>query len=428
MIKDPSGALLLTLNVPLEYTAARLLADLVEASDLDLVEPSGTLLRYELTRATGQPIPAHATFFTTGLLRGESLVLRQVRTGRKAPRPALQALHQARLELEEDLDYIDNRASHRPEAAPAASYWKDALRWQVCQSYEPALQILLEKRQELIDSLNNTATISGRYGAGGSGAALLAADPAQTRNELALLTAEIKTLFRESLGNQMSIAGYEPFAELLALPATEAFLKADRPFRAELIEMCTRSSYILGRGQRYREARDIASLAKKLEPSSDIAIALEWMAQQYLSFQAAIEPEDRLELARSIYAADETYGNIAQDLREVVRQTREGPSKPLGRPGFGSGLGSGLNSQGQGYQGQPQAYPAGGPTGYGYPAGGPPAYGYPGGFTGQAGVGGYSRPAAAPPRKSLFRAVYPWILGFLILFTLAVLTYWILAT
>jgi hypothetical protein len=419
MIKDPSGALLLTLNVPLEYTAARLLADLVEASDLDLVEPAGTLLRYELTRTTGQPIPAHATFFTTGLLRGESLLLRQVRTGRKAPRPALQALHQARLELEEDLDYVDNRAFHKPDSAPAASYWKDALRWQVCQSYEPALQILLEKRQELIDSLNNTATMSGRYGPGGSGAALLAADPVQTRNELAVLTTEIKTLFRESLGSQMSIAGYEPFAELLALPATEAFLRTDRPFRAELIEMCTRSSYILGRGQRYREARDIASLAKKLEPSSDIATALEWMAQQYLSFQAAIEPDDRLELARSIYAADETYGNIAQDLREVVRQTREGPSKPLGRPGFGSGL----SYTGQGYQGQPQGYPAG----YGYPPGGQPGYGYPGGFTGQVGAGGFNRPVAAP-RKSLFRAVYPWVLGFLILFTLAVLTYWILAT
>jgi hypothetical protein len=187
--------------------------------------------------------------------------------------------------------------------------------------------------------------------------------------------------------------------------------------------MCTRSSYILGRGQRYREARDIASLAKKLEPSSDIAVALEWMAQQYLSFQAAIEPEDRLELARSIYAADETYGNIAQDLREVVRQTREGPSKPLGRPAYGPGLGSGLSSQGQ-----PQGYPPGGPAGYGYPAGGQPGYGYPVGVTGQAGAGGYSRPVAAPPRKSLFRAVYPWVLGFLILFTLAVLTYWILAT
>lgn len=410
MIKDPSGALLLTLNVPLEYTAARLLAALVEASDLDLVEPAGNLLRYELTRTTGKPIPAHATFFTTGLLRGESLVLRQIRTGRKAPRPALQTLHQARLELEEDLDYIDNRASQNHASAQAATYWKEALRWQVCQSYEPALQILLEKRQELIDSLENTATMRGRPGPGGSGAALMTADPAQTRQELATLTAEIKTLFRESLGSQLSIAGYEPFAELLALPATGAFLNADRPFRAELIEMATRSSYILGRSQRYQEARDFATLAKKLEPANELATALEWMAQQYLSFQAAVEPDDRLELARSIYAADETYGNIAQDLREVVRQTREGPSKPLGRPGLG-GLG-GLSSQGQGY---------------GYPPGPPPGYGYPPGYGGMVGVG-LSGPAAAPRKRSLIQTVYPWVFGFLVIFTLAVLTYWILTT
>ena len=66
MIKDPSGNLLLTVNVPLEYTPARLLAELVEASDLDLVEPSGNLLRYELARTDGKAIPTHANFFTVG--------------------------------------------------------------------------------------------------------------------------------------------------------------------------------------------------------------------------------------------------------------------------------------------------------------------------------------------------------------------------
>ncbi len=404
MIKDPSGALLLTLNVPLEYTAARLLADLVEASDLDLVEPTGTLLRYELTRTTGKTIPAHSNFFTTGLLRGESLILRQVRTGRKAPRPALQALHQARLELEEDLDYIDNRTSQKQASTQVNSYWKDALRWQVCQSYEPALKILLEKRQELIDSLNTSMQMSGRAYQGSSGAAVLAADPAWTRNEVATLTGESKMLFREALGNQMTISGYEPFAELLALPATEAFLKADRPFRAEIIEMCTRGSYLLGRNQRYKEARDFATLAKKLEPSNEIATALEWMAQQYLSFKAAVEPEDRLELARAIYAADETYGNIAQDLRQVVQETREGPSKPLGR-------------QGLGYQDQPQ----------GYAPGEMPTYNYQGGYPPIAGAGGSNRPTA-PKRKSLIQVVYPWLLGFLVIFTLAVMCFWILTT
>ncbi|MDB5078786.1 MAG: hypothetical protein JWP00_710 [Chloroflexi bacterium] len=412
MIKDPSGALLLTLNVPLEYTAARLLADLVEASDLDLVEPTGTLLRYELARTDGKPLPAHTTFFTTGLLRGEALFLRQIRTGRKAPRPALQALHQARLELEEDLDYIDNRASQKPENAQAVSYWKDALRWQVCQSYEPALQILLEKRQELIDSLNTLTQPTNRPYQGGSGAALLAPDPTQIRNDLAILTGEIKTLFREALGSQMTISGYEPFAELLALSATEAFLKADRAFRAELMEMFIRGSYLLGRSQRYKEARDFATLAKKLEPDNEIATALEWMGQQYLSFQAAIEPEDRLELARSIYAADETYGNIAQDLREVVRQTRDGPSKPLGRQGLGPG-----------YQDQP--------PGYGYPPGGQPGYQFPAGgsYPGMVGVssGPGNRPSG-PRKRSLIQVVYPWVISFLILFTLAVLCYWILAT
>ena len=407
MIKDPSGNLLLTLNVPLEYTPARLLSDLVEASDLDLVEPTGTLLRYELGRTDGKLIPAHANFFNTGLLRGETLVLRQVRTGRKAPRPALQALHQARLELEEDLDYIDNRNSQKQPANPnpGNSYWKEALRWQVCQSYEPALQVLLEKRQELIESLNNQPQMGSRNYQGNGGAAVLTADPAWTRNEVATLTGEIKTLFRECLGQQMSIAGYEPFARLLSLPATEVFFKTDRQFRSEVIEMCSRSSYMLGRQQRYMEARDMATVAKKLDPGNEIATALEWMAQQYLSFKAAVEPDDRLELARSIYAADETYGNIAQDLREVVRETREGPSRPLGaRPGPGEQ-----------------------PTGYSYQPGGLPPYGYGAYPPPVAGQVGY-RPRLAPKKRSLIQVVYPWLLGFLVIFTLAIMCFWILTT
>lgn len=406
MIKDPGGNLLLTLNVPLEYTPARLLADLVEASNLDLVEPSGTLLRYELTRTDGKTIPAHVQFFTTGLLRGESLILRQVRTGRRAPRPALQALQQARLELDEDLDYIDNRNSQRQSSNnPANAYWKDVLRWQVCQSYEPALQILLEKRQELIDSLNNMPQPNNnRNYQGGGNAAVLTADPAWTHNEVQTLTGEIKTLFRECLGQQMSIAGYEPFANLLALPATEVFFKTDRQFRAEVIEMCTRSSYLLGRNQRYMEARELATVAKKMDPDNEIATALEWMAQQYLSFKSAVEPEDRLELARSIYAADESYGNIANDLREVVRETREGPNRPLGaRPNLDQ------------------------PLGYnGYPPGGAPPYGY-GGYPPGPGFNG-PRPPAPPRKRSLIAVIYPWVLTFLVIFTLAIMCFWILTT
>lgn len=394
MIKDPGGNLLLTLNVPLDYTPARLLADLVEASDLDLVEPSGNLLRYELTRTDGKTIPTHQNFFTVGLLRGESLILRQIRTGRRAPRPALQALQQARLELEEDLDYIDNRASQRQQTNQPVSYWKDALRWQVCQLYEPALQILLEKRQELIDSLNNPPPSSNRGGGGGT--AVLTADPAWTRNEIGLLTNEIVMLFREALGSQLSISGYEPFEKMLNLPATVVFFNGSRQFKDEVIEMLTRGSYMLGRQQRYMEARDFATLAKKLAPGNDIAVALEWMAQTYLSFKAAVDPEDRLELARSIYGADETYGNIANDLREAVKETREGPNKPLGRGGPG-------NQDQQNYGGY---HP-------GYQPGGPPAY-----YNG-------NRPPR-PKKKSLIAVLYPYLLGLFGVVIVAFMLYWIL--
>ena len=396
MIKDPSGNLLLTLNVPLEYTSARLLSDVVEASDLDLVEPSGNLLRYELARTDGKPIPTHANFFNVGILRGESLILRQIRTGRRAPRQALQALQQARLELEEDLDYIDNRASQRQLTTQPVTYWKDALRWQVCQLFEPALQILLEKRQELIEQFNSMAARNNRgYQGGGGGAAVLTADPAWLRNEIGTLTNEIVLLFRESLGGLMSISGYEPFSKLLELPATEAFLKEAPQFKAELIDMLTRGSYMLGRQQRYMEARDFASLAKKLAPGNDIATALEWMAQTYLSFKASVDPEDRLELARSIYGADESYGNIANDLREAVKETREGPNKPLGRGGLGS---------------NPENY-----GGYhpGYQPATPPAY-----YNG-------NRPPK-PKKKSLIQVVYPYLLGLFGLIIFAFIMYIIL--
>jgi hypothetical protein len=273
------------------------------------------------------------------------------------------------------------------------------LRWQVCQLYEPALQILLEKRQELIDSLNTPPPANNRGYQGGGGAAVMtAADPTWTRNEIGTLTNEIVMLFRESLGSLMSISGYEPFAKVLALPATEAFLNGSRQFRGELIEMLTRGSYMLGRQQRYMEARDFATLAKKLEPGNDIATALEWMAQTYLSFKAAVEPEDRLELARSIYAADETYGNIAQDLRDAVKETREGPNKPLGRGGLGSNQDS--------FQDYGGYHP-------GYQPAVAPAY-----------YNGNKPPK--PKKKSMIQAVYPYLLGLFGLLIIGVMLYWIL--
>ena len=162
--------------------------------------------------------------------------------------------------------------------------------------------------------------------------------------------------------------------------------------------MLTRGSYMLGRQQRYTEARDFATLAKKLEPGNDIATALEWMAQTYLSFKATVEPEDRLELARSLYAADETYGNIAQDLRDAVKETREGPNKPLGRSGLGSNQ---------------EQFPNYGGYHPGYQPGGAPAY-----YNG-------NRPPK-PKKKSLIQVVYPYLLGLFGVLIVAVMLYWIL--
>src|SRR5947209_19325207 len=101
--------------------------------------------------------------------------------------------------------------------------------------------------------------MSNRGYQGGGAAVMTTADPVWTRNEIGTLTNEIATLFRESLGSQMSISGYEPFAKMLSLPATEAFLNGSRQFKNELIEMLTRGSYMLGRQQRYMEARDFAT-------------------------------------------------------------------------------------------------------------------------------------------------------------------------
>jgi hypothetical protein len=163
---------------------------------------------------------------------------------------------------------------------------------------------------------------------------------------------------------------------------------------------------------RYQAARDFAALAVILDPGDQLAGTLEWIAQQYLSLQAMTDMEERLETARAIFQADESYGNIANDLRELVRQGRDRsrPLEPPGRP----------FEAGRGYIGQPQY--AGQPPYMGQPqyAGQPPAY--------NPGFAYYGAPAPRPAKASFIQKYYLWIVAFLFLVAVMVLTYWILTS
>jgi hypothetical protein len=153
---------------------------------------------------------------------------------------------------------------------------------------------------------------------------------------------------------------------------------------------------------RYQAARDFAALAVILDPGDQLAITLEWIAQQYLSLQAMTDMEERLETARAIFQADESYGNIANDLRELVRQGRDRrqPLEPTGRP---------LAAGPRNYGGLPQYAPAA-----------PPAY--------NPAFPSYAVAPPRPSRVSLIQKYYLWIVAFLFVIAVLVLAYWILTS
>ena len=407
IINDTGGTPLLTLNVPTEYTVAQLLIELIEASQLDWVDHSGTTIRYELIRTANQTVLApHTVFGQIGILRGETLILRRSLTRHSLPAYVRQALQAENRELDEDLDYVGDRTPVAQATAPKlGEYWKEAFRFEAVQAYEKAIGCLVRQWYELAlgyivqpkrdNSFTQTSIRIRQTGV------IQALDPRRAA-EIKALAAEIKSLCGILLQEQLELANYDELHTLLQDDAMQGLLDTDPVWERQLITLLTRSSYTMAGKFRYQAARDFAALAVMLDPGDQLASTLEWIAQQYLSLQSMTDMEERLETARSIFQADETYGNIASDLRELVRQGRD-RRQPLEAPGRP------FEARHRNYAGPPQYTPAA-----------PPSYNP-----------SFPFYAAAPPRPSkvsLIQKYYLWVMAFLFVIAVLILSYWILTS
>lgn len=407
IINDTGGTPLLTLNVPVEYTVAQLLVELIESSQLDWIDHSGRTICYELIRTANQTVLApHIVFGQLGMLRGETLVLRRSLTRHSIPPYVRQILQAENRESDEDLDYVGNRAPVAQATAPKlGEYWKEAFRFEAVQAYEKAIGGLVRQWYELAlgyliqpkrDNSFTQTSIRLR-----PTTIMQALEPGRAA-EIEALTAEIKSLFGILLQEQLELANYDELHKLLQDDAMQGLLDTDPIWQRQLITLLTRSSYTMAGKFRYQAARDFAALAVILDPGDQLASTLEWIAQQYLSFQSMSDMEERLETARAIFQADESYGNIANDLRELVRQSRDRrpPLEPAGRP---------LETGPRNYAGPPQYAPAA-----------PPAYNPAFPF--------YGAPPPRPSKVSFIQKYYLWVMAFLFVIAVLVLAYWILTS
>lgn len=290
-IKDYSEQVSLVLDVPSEFSASQVLLEVIEAINLKCVDNQGQPLRYVLQRQRDNMIlPPHGSLSRFHILYGETLYLTRAVTAAEAsgvPAPA----------------------------APPYAY-PEIYRLQAAGCHERALLALLE-RWENFDRLANIAE-DGLVNVG-------------LENTIATkeaLLPGIEALFHKLVDEQLKSTDFDEFYNLLEADATRHFFEVYPAYLQRFTAMMLNGSYRLAQAFKYQAARDFAVLAVRLDPENEAAQTLESLAQQYVTLLATTDKEERLDLARAIYQADNHYGNIAEDLRLIIQSNR------LNRPAY----------------------------------------------------------------------------------------------
>ena len=307
-------------EVPADYRVYQLIIDLLQAYELEFLARNGEVVHYQLRfldPARSALLP-QLTFAQAKVLRASRLMLHRVGATQELvyTGPANGDYETLPINenasLEEQLDEED-----AARVAPSGDYRQQVALFRAAGAYERAALALLERWQEVRGRLRLTPALLGRAGASDPEAEALA-------RQLWEITARI-------VEAQLQVTHFEDFYAVLQAPQMSAFSQAYPQWKAELLDHLARGSYWLGQQTRYQDARDLAMLAVHFDEKFEAAHTLENLANQYATFHASDDPEERLELARSIYQSDPGYGKIADDLREALKANRH-RLKPTARP------------------------------------------------------------------------------------------------
>jgi len=136
-----------------------------------------------------------------------------------------------------------------------------------------------------------------------------------------ILEIEIKNLLRNVINKQLEVTSYDELSQVMKAEQTIAFFNTHSIWKAELLDVFSKNSYLLAKAQRYQEALDSAALAQEIDKSFQLAETLKKLARLYLEFQSADDLESRAEKANEIFKLDQDYGNIRVDVHNLVRQS-----------------------------------------------------------------------------------------------------------
>ena len=145
---------------------------------------------------------------------------------------------------------------------------------------------------------------------------------ATNNSGLATLKTEIKLLSLQAIQRQTSDINYERLFEAFTAQSYQVFLKAAPDWKAVLIDLLCKTSYKSGKAQQYREALVFASLAREMDSSCELAESLTRLGLIYIEFLIADDTEVRAEKARLILELDPDYGNIRQDSKKLISQSK----------------------------------------------------------------------------------------------------------
>jgi hypothetical protein len=334
-LKDPAEQIALLLNVPAEFTASQVLTEVIDVTSLDCLDKAGQPVRYVLQRkVSGEFLSPHTSIGQAKILRGETVYLHRTVSG--DPYGYIGAPDWEDEEDYDDLVDLDFLEDGTPRPATHQEhYWQEVYKFIAAGAYEKALAVLLDRWLVNYKRLKSASGLAFRL-AGPSNLTLGAKNAGNELNnpeqENQVLLEAIQNQFLDLINEQVKSTSFETFYNLLQSEAVGVFLNANPDIKDRLVDLLLEASYELSRLYRYQNSRDLAILALHLDPASEMAQTLESLAHQYVTLLATDDRQERLELARAIYQVDSGYGNIGEDLRLFIRQSRGGPAEENAEP------------------------------------------------------------------------------------------------
>jgi len=276
------------LDIPATFTAAQVLGDLIQSIGLPVSDNQRRPLRYHLQRKKNrQLLPPSSPLGEGGLMRGEVLLIYS-----EVPPPVI-------FDKPSGLIFPE-LAQFWPEK------WSEIQRWQAAGAFDRAILALLSLWLELRNHSVERGGLRFNH-----------------------VSAYLTELFARFIFDQLRLADFDNFFEVLQSKEAGLFFAENPAAAQQSAKYLLMVSYRLATNQQYLRSHEAAILALQLEPNNAAAHQLEELGRAYVTVQASTDPEEKLQLAETIFELDPDYGNIQRDLEQL----RFGRSHNMPQPG-----------------------------------------------------------------------------------------------